>query len=59
MTTYAIREYSWKTQESDARTLYEFESARDFMVYANIKARTHGSVDIKYDKETDTTYMEE
>ena len=59
MTTYAIREYAWKTQETDVRTLYEFESARDFMTYASIKARSHGRVDVKYDKDNDIMYVEE
>ena len=59
MSKYEIREYSWKTQNTDARTLYSFASAQDFMTYANIKARTHENVTIRYDKDTDTLYIEE
>lgn len=60
MSNYEIREFSWKSADKEhGQSLYRFESGKDFMVYAGIQARTHGSVSIRYDKETDTIYIEE
>lgn len=60
MTTYEIHAYHWNSPDPDAdTTLYTFKTGQDFVAYVAIRAKTHESITVRYDKQNDVLYVED
>ena len=59
MTTYALREPEWRNKENKDKTIFVFESEPAFINYVKVVVKAHRNATIRYEKETDTIYMEE
>jgi len=58
MTNYELRLASWKSHNA-GETVYTFAGMEEFFQYAKVRIHIDRNLTVKYDSETNTTYLEE